>query len=286
VARLLVEKRWPWRLHATYDETISRALDVFERVDRDLPFDGLHWFFDHAETISQRNIDRVAALGGGIALQHRMAYQGEYFVERYGSRAAETTPPIARILAAGVPIGAGTDATRVASYNPWASLAWLVSGRTVGGLRLYPAANRLDRHSALRLWTAANAWFSSEAGKKGQIKAGQLADLALLSDDYFSVPEEGIAHLQSVLTVLGGRIVHGAGDFAGLAPGHPPPMPDWSPLAAADGASHPRTAATACGCARSCAVHGHDHRAAALSPVPASDPAGFWGAFGCACWAA
>lgn len=86
VIRILAQNRWPWRLHATYDETITRALDVFKTVNRDIPLDGIHWFFDHAETISERSIDRVAALGDGIAFQHRMAYQGEYFIERYGAR--------------------------------------------------------------------------------------------------------------------------------------------------------------------------------------------------------
>ena len=100
--RILAENRWPWRLHATYDETISRALDVFERVNQDIPLAGLNWFFDHAETISDASIDRIAALGGGIAVQHRMAYQGEYFVERYGAGAAEATPPIAACSRSGV----------------------------------------------------------------------------------------------------------------------------------------------------------------------------------------
>src|SRR3989442_466652 len=100
----------PWRLHATYNETITHALNVFEKVSRDIPFDGLHWFIDHAETIDDRNIERIAKLGGGIAVQHCMAYQGEYFVERYGQRAAERTPPIRRMLDMGVPVGAGTDA--------------------------------------------------------------------------------------------------------------------------------------------------------------------------------
>src|SRR5437899_1956859 len=99
VVRILAANRWPWRLHATYDETISRALDVYERVARDIPLEGLNWFFDHAETISDRSIDRIAALGGGIAVQHRMAYQGEDFVGRYGSAAASATPPFARVLA-------------------------------------------------------------------------------------------------------------------------------------------------------------------------------------------
>ena len=287
VIRLLAENRWPWRLHATYDQTISRALDVFEKVNRDVPLTGLNWFFDHCETISDRSIDRIAALGGGIAVQHRMAYQGEYFIDRYGAKAAETTPPVAKILRAGVPLGAGTDATRVASYNPWVSLSWLVTGRTVGGTALYPAANRLDRETALRLWTEANTWFSNERGKKGQIKAGQLADCILLSDDYLSVPESEIAHIRSHLTILGGEIVHGSGDFASLAPDLPPPMPDWSPVATFGGyqRGESRQLAAACGCQAGCGVHGHDHAAALASEVPTSDHRSFWGIMGCSCWA-
>ncbi|VVE47003.1 amidohydrolase [Pandoraea soli] len=289
VVRLLAENRWPWRLHATYDETISRALDVYEKVAKDVPFDGLHWFFDHAETISDRNIDRIAALGGGIAVQHRMAYQGEYFVERYGARAAEATPPIRRMLERGVKVGAGTDATRVASYNPWVSLYWLVTGKTVGGLRLSAPGNLLDRDDALRLWTEANAWFSSEVGKKGQIKVGQLGDLAVLSDDYFSVPEDEIQDITSVLTLLGGKVVYGDGDFGGYAPEIPPAMPDWSPARHGVGYS-PRqpqvlNVSVSCACATSCGVHGHAHAKAWSSSVPASDESGFWGALGCSCWA-
>ena len=130
----LAANRWPFRLHATYDESIARFLDVFEAVNRDIPFNGLHWFFDHAETVSTRNLERIKALGGGIAIQHRMAYQGEYFVNRYGAKAAERTPPVAEMLKMGIPVSAGTDATRVAGYNPWVYLYWLVTGKTVGGL--------------------------------------------------------------------------------------------------------------------------------------------------------
>jgi len=129
VVSLLAEHRWPFRLHATYDESISRFLDVFEGVNRDVPFAGLRWFFDHAETVSVRNLERIRALGGGIAVQHRMAYQGEYFVDRYGPEAAEHTPPVARMLSMGIPVGAGTDATRVASFNPW-GLALVARERT------------------------------------------------------------------------------------------------------------------------------------------------------------
>ncbi|WP_047336462.1 amidohydrolase [Pseudomonas protegens] len=285
VVRHLVEQRWPFRLHATYDESISRMLDVFEKVDRDIPFNGLPWFFDHAETISPKNIERVRALGGGIAIQDRMAFQGEYFVERYGAKAAEMTPPIQRMLAEGVPVGAGTDATRVSSYNPWTSLYWMVSGRTVGGLELYPQG--LSRDTALELYTHGSAWFSSEQGKKGQIKVGQLADLVALSADYFSVEEEAIKWIESLLTVVGGKVVHAAGDFEKLAPPSLPVTPDWSPVAKVPGHWKPNAPLQnqVHQCSGPCAVHAHGHQKARMSNVPVSDFQGFWGAFGCSCFA-
>lgn len=301
VVRVLAENKWPWRLHATYDETITRALDVFEKVNQDIPLDGINWFFDHAETISDKSIDRIAALGGGIAVQHRMAYQGEYFVERYGARAAEATPPVKHMLEKGVKVSAGTDATRVASYNPWVSLSWMITGKTVGGLGLYPRDNLLDRETALRMWTEKVAWFSNEEGKRGCIKAGQFADFIVPSRDFFSVPEEEISFLTSDLTVVGGRIVYGDNDFAILDDNSlPPAMPDWSPTRTFKGygawgepegagknslAPRHAQAMASCGCASACGLHGHDHARAWASNAPTSDLKGFFGALGCSCWA-
>ena len=282
VVRLLAEKRWPFRMHATYDETIARALSVFEHVNREVPFDGIHWIIDHAETITSRSIERVKALGGGIAIQHRMAFQGEHFVDRYGAKAAEETPPIRRMLDIGVPVGAGTDATRVASYNPWVAMYWLVTGRTVGGRRITSDAARLDRMTALRLWTEGSAWFSTEQGKKGRIASGQFADLAALSADYFSTPHEEIKSLASVLTVVGGRIVHGDHEFKDLAPPLPAAMPDWSPVRAYGGY---RRSEAGHAPATHCSIH--RHRPAPLSRVAihSSDMSDFWGALGCGCFA-
>ncbi|MGD0586641.1 MAG: amidohydrolase [Oryzomonas sp.] len=245
VVRLLAEKRWPFRLHATYNESISRFLDIFEQVNRDIPFDGLRWFFDHAETITMKNLERVKALGGGIAIQDRMAFQGEYFIDRYGAGAAEQTPPIRRMLDMGIPVGAGTDATRVASYNPWVSLYWLVSGRTVGGQRLYPEANRLGREEALRLYTAGSSWFSAEDGTKGLLAPGRLADMAVLLADYFTVSEEEIKGIESLLTIVGGKVVYGAQEFGNLAPPPLPVSPDWSPVGSYGGYHRAAAANTA-----------------------------------------
>lgn len=293
VVHHLVEQRWPFRLHATYNESISRMLDVFEKVNREIPFNGLHWLFDHAETISEKNIERVKALGGGIAVQHRMAFQGEYYAARYGIEAVKQTPPIAKMLAAELPVGLGTDATRVASYNPWTALYWLVSGRTVGGMQMYDDNNRLSRDVALELWTAGSAWFSNEQGKKGRIQAGQLADLVVLSKDFFRVAEEEIKGIESVLTLVDGKVVYAAGAFAPLAPPSIPVVPEWSPVTNVPG--HYRTAppeaakvgmmAQVHQCCGSCNVHGHRHDTARKSAIPVADEGAFWGVMGCSCFA-
>ena len=150
------------------------------------------------------SIDRIAALGGGVAVQHRMAYQGEYFVERYGAARPRPRRRSRACWARASTSSAGTDATRVASYNPWVSLAWLVTGKTVGGLQITPQRNCLDRETALRMWTEKVTWFSNEDGKKGVIKDGQLADLIVPDRDFFACPEREIADT-TVAAHRGGR---------------------------------------------------------------------------------
>jgi predicted amidohydrolase YtcJ len=231
VVSLLVKNRWPLRIHGTYEESIRRFLAVFEEVNRETPFNGLRWAIDHAETVTPQTLARVKALGGGVAIQSRMAMQGEYFVRRYGAKAAEDAPPVRAMLEQGVPVGAGTDATRVDTYNPWVALAWLVTGRTEGGLMLTPPEKRLSRVQALELYTVGSAWFSGEEKEKGRLAPGQLADFAILSEDYLTVPEERIRGIEAVLTVVDGNPVYGVGEYAPLAPALPPILPAWSPVA-------------------------------------------------------
>ena len=239
VVRKLAQAGWPWRIHATYDESIDRFLNIFERVHRDVPIDRLRWFIDHAETISERNLERIRALGGGIAIQHRMAYQGEYFIRRYGLPAVQARPPLQSMLKMGLPVGGGTDGTRVASYHPWTCLWWLVAGKTVGGTEINAPPHRLDRQQALQLWTTGSAWFSGEDKNKGTLSPGSLADLAVLSDDYFTVEEDEIRRLESVLTIMDGTIVHAGAEFLAHNPELPPVSPDWSPVAQFGGHHNP-----------------------------------------------
>lgn len=284
VIRHLAENRWPFRLHATYNETIGRALNVYEGVNREIPFDGLHWFFDHCETISDRNIERVKALGGGIAIQNRMAFQGEYFVERYGAPLAQRTPPIRRMLELGVPVGAGTDATRVSSYNPFLSLYWFITGKTVGGLSLYPPENRFDRAEALKLYTMGSSWFSTEDGKKGVLASGQLADLAVLSGDYFSIPEEEIKHLESVLTIVGGKIVYASEEFSKLAPPALPVSPDWSPVKSYGGYAKGSKRSIGASHSAACSHATGESRGEKSWHLPVLGEVGLW-ELGCDCFA-
>ncbi|MBZ4037637.1 amidohydrolase [Flavobacterium sp. 17A] len=301
VVRLLVENRWPFRLHATYNESITRFLNVFEKINRDVPFNGLPWIFDHAETIDERNIERVKALGGGIAVQSRMAYQGEYFTDRYGAKAAENTPPIKKMIEMEVPVGAGSDATRVSSYNPWVSMYWMTVGKTVGGLQLY-TDTRLNRQTALELYTRGSAWFSQEQTKKGDIKVGMFADLVVLDRDYFTIDDEDIKKIEADLTIVDGKIVYANGDFSSFSPPHIPILPDWSPTniyngypvrsglqsaieknAKAD--AKPKLTAQIHSCSGSCDVHAHNHDVARMSNVPVNNYNAFWGALGCSCFA-
>ena len=301
VVRLLVENRWPFRLHATYNESITRFLNVFEKINQEIPFNGLPWIFDHAETIDEHNIERVKNLGGGIAVQSRMAYQGEYFTDRYGAKAAENTPPIKKMIEMQVPVGGGSDATRVSSYNPWVSMYWMTAGKTVGGLQLYNES-RLSRATALELYTKGSAWFSQEQAKKGDIKTGMFADLVVLDRDYFTIDDEDIKKIEADLTIVDGKIVYANGDFSSFSPPHIPILPDWSPTNIYNGypvrsnlqsaieknakeTAKPGLTSQIHSCSGSCDVHAHSHDVARLSNVPVNNYNAFWGALGCSCFA-
>ena len=188
------------------------------------------------------------------------------------------------MLEMGVPVGAGTDATRVSSYNPFLSLYWLVTGKTIGGLSLYPAENRFDREEALKLYTLGSSWFSTEDGKKGALVPGQLADFAVLSADYFSILEEEIKQLESLLTVVGGKVVYATAEFSKLAPPALPVSPDWSPVKSYGGyAKAPTQALGASGSTARAALHSHAKGERSWH-LPVLGDLGLW-ELGCDCFA-
>ena len=232
IYKLLAENNWPWRQHITYDESAEILLDMYEEVakagDGKLPEGTI---IDHGETFSDKTLERIAELGLGIAIQNRICYQAEDFVERYGAAKLAQTPPVRKMLKMGIPVGGGTDATRVSSYNPWYSIYWLATGKSRGGRQMYGDDNILTRDEALQLWTTGSSWFTGDYGRKGAIQKGQLADFSILNQDVMTVPDALIPRTHAKLTAVGGKIVHAYDAFEKFAPEAIPEVsPDWSPL--------------------------------------------------------
>lgn len=169
-------------------------------------------------------------LGGGIALDAKMALHGDGFIKTYGREKALQTPRLGMLVDSGIPLAMTTDAFRAATYNPWVALSWMVSGKSVSGSEILARDNRLSRTEALKLFTRGAAWFMNTESEMGLIAPGNLADFAILDRDYFSVPEDQIKSVSSVLTVMDGRVVFGAQDYSDLSPQLPSILPDWSPV--------------------------------------------------------
>lgn len=226
----LVQNRIPFRMHITYNENISPFLDALEKMNETVPLDGLRWSLEHAETITPENIARVKKLGGGIALDGKMALHADGFIKTYGREKALETPRLRLLVDSGIPLAMTTDAFRAATYNPWVAVSWMVTGKSVSGSEALAKDNRLTRAEALTLFTRGAAWFVNAESEMGAIAPGHLADFAVLDRDYFTVPEDQIKSVTSVLTVMNGKVVFGAQDYRDLSPGLPTPLPAWSPV--------------------------------------------------------
>jgi len=228
--RKLVQRRMPFREHISYNENITPFLDALEKLNEEIPLAGLRWSIEHAETISPANIERVKKLGGGIALDHKMALHGDAFIKSHGREVALQTPRLRMLVDSGIPLAMSTDAFRAASFNPWIGISWMVTGKSVSGSEILAKDNRLSRDEALKLFTNGAAWFMNTESEMGLVAPGNLADFAILDKDFFSVPEDQIKSISSVLTILDGRVVFGAQDYSGLSPKLPAVLPGWSPV--------------------------------------------------------
>jgi predicted amidohydrolase YtcJ len=200
-------------MHWNNDVSVGQLLDIFERVNKDVPIAPLRWSIAHLNDASAATLARMKALGIGWTVQDAMYFGGDGYVQQAGAAAAKRVPPVETGKKIGVPIGGGTDAHRVASYNPFTSLQWFLDGRTVGGTAIRGPEETPDRADALRFYTLGSAWFSFDDKKRGSLEVGKLADLAVLSKDYMTVPVEDVHTIESLLTVVGGKVVYAAGPF-------------------------------------------------------------------------
>ncbi|MGW3174963.1 amidohydrolase [Streptomyces sp. NPDC001153] len=208
------EQGWPMNIHAVLDESIDRILTCWEAVNERIPLRGLRFSLSHADRISAGNLRRLAALGAGVVLDDHQVFKAGFSEAAWGDGSMTATPPIADMIAAGIPLAAGTDATRASSHNPWLSLWWLITGNSADGIPRRAARHRMSRERALECYTTGSAWLSYEENTRGRLRPGTHADFAVLSEDCFAVPEDRIPGLYSELTVVGGEIVHTTGTLA------------------------------------------------------------------------
>ncbi|HKE87050.1 MAG TPA: amidohydrolase [Vicinamibacterales bacterium] len=201
-------------MHWNRDASVDQLLTVFERVNATTPIAPLRWSIAHLNDASVRSLERMKALGVGWTMQDAMYFGGDQVIQQAGRDAGRRTPPVETARKMGVVIGAGTDAHRVASYNPFTALQWLLDGKTVGGTAMRGPEETPSRLDALRFYTVGSAWFSHGDDTRGSLEVGKFADLAVLSQDYMTVPVERIGDTESLLTMVGGKIVYSAAPFS------------------------------------------------------------------------
>jgi hypothetical protein len=203
-------------VHWNNDGSVHHLLDVFERVNRDIPLAPLHWSIAHLHDASEASLQRMKALGVGWLMQDGLYFSSASYIADRGLDQMRHTPPIVSGLRLGLPVGGGTDANRVMIPNPFVSLRWMLDGRTVDGIETRGPEEIPSREQALRIYTHGSAWFANDDGRRGRLMPGMLADLAVLSDDYLSVPLSRMAGIRSLLTMVGGKVVYAAAPFADL----------------------------------------------------------------------
>jgi len=211
IVRWSAERGMSLTMHWTNDGSVDQLLSIFERVNKEVPITGLRWSIAHLNNASAQTLRRMKALGMGWTVQDALYFGGTQVRDK---EAVRREPPVETAKEIGVVVGAGTDAHRVASYNPFTALQWFLDGKTVGGVALRGPEETPTRAEALHFYTAGSAWFSHDENKRGSLAVGKFADLAVLSKDYLAVPVDEVGGVESLLTMVGGKIVYAAGPFA------------------------------------------------------------------------
>lgn len=196
ILRWAAQQGMPVTMHWPKDETADTLLSIYERVNAEFSIADLRWSVAHLINASPESLRRMKAMGVGWTIQQPNA------------ASVETGKEL------GVKMGAGTDAHRVASYNPFTALQWfLVESKNAGGAHRGPE-QAPTREDALRAYTVDSAWFSRDEDERGSLEPGKLADLAVLTKDYMTVPADQIGSIESSLTMVGGNVVYAAGPYA------------------------------------------------------------------------
>ena len=216
VLQMAAYRRLSVTFHWMNDRSVGKLLEVLERVNATTPIADLRWSIAHLHDATLPTLDRMKTLGVGWLFQNALYFRGGAFVRQRGEEAARVSPPIVSAINMGLKVAAGTDAHRVMSFHPFVALQWMLDGRSVDGQRTRDASEIPSREQALAAYSLGSAWFAHAERERGSLAVGKLADFAVLSEDYLSVPVERIGALRSLLTMVGGRVVYAAAPFAGL----------------------------------------------------------------------
>lgn len=210
VARLAAERRIPLEIHAYTDDAADAILDAFEVVARDHDLRPLRWAIAHLNTGSQRTLQRMARLGLAYSVQMGPYFETTAIHAANTAQVAASSAPVRSAMALGIPVAGGTDSTRIGVAGVWQAIQYHVDGQPLAGVRR-SEDNLITRDAALRLFTRNAAWLSFAEDERGSLTAGKLADLAVLDQPYLTMPARRIHSLRSLLTLVGGRIVHDSG---------------------------------------------------------------------------
>jgi predicted amidohydrolase YtcJ len=192
----------------------SSNLDLYDEVDREIPLKGRRWVISHISTISPRDIERIVRMGLVLT-----THTNNYLYKGLHAQAQRLPPerhgeivPLRSLLDAGVKVSLATDNVPVSPFLP----IWQTVARTSyrSKERVAPA-EALSRADALRCATANGAYLTFDEHKKGSLETGKLADLAVLSADPLTTEESSIAGIRSLMTMVGGRIVHETPNWLG-----------------------------------------------------------------------
>ena len=219
VARWAAAQGMSLTVHWNNEGSVHHLFDVLERVNREIPLAPLRWSIAHLNDASDASLQRMKALGVGWLIQDGLYFAAPSYIAERGPDQMSRSPPIVSALKLGIPVGAGTDANRVMIANPFVSLRWMLDGRTVDGIATRGPAEIPSREAALRLYTQGSAWFAHDDTRRGRLMPGMLADLAVLSEDYFSVELARVGQIHSVLTMVGGKVMYAAAPFAEMESG-------------------------------------------------------------------
>jgi len=216
VLRWAAGRRLTATFHWQNERSVHHLLEVLERVNAETPLAELRWSIAHLNDASLDSLRRMQAMKIGWLMQNAFYFRGEAFLGQRGLELARVSPPIVSALDLGMPVGGGTDAHRVMWFSPFVSLQWMLDGKTIGGTAMRAPEQLPSRLQALRLYTEGSAWFAFDDMRRGSLAPGKLADLAVLSKDYLTVPAGEIGSITSLLTMVGGRVVHADAPFATL----------------------------------------------------------------------